>query len=109
MFRVPCCGYQVPGSRKRHWISASSRCRVRTVRLPACTPSRKRARRGPVAAARYLARERRMDPRVDRRIDEDLGKGAVETDSWIDPHDEAEWHTSAVALTEDVKIGRAHV
>ena len=58
--------------------------------------------RSPVTAARYLARERDMDPRVDRRIDEDLGKGAVETDSWIDPHDDVEWHTSAVALTEDV-------
>ena len=44
-----------------------------------------------------------MDPRADRRIDEDLRKGAVETDSWGDPHaDEAEWHTGAVALTEDV-------
>jgi hypothetical protein len=44
-----------------------------------------------------------MDPRVDRRIDEDFGKGAVETDAWSDPHeDEAEWHTQAVALTKDV-------
>ena len=44
-----------------------------------------------------------MDPRADRRIDEDLRKGAVEADSWGDPHaDEAEWHTQAVALTEDV-------
>lgn len=44
-----------------------------------------------------------MDPRVDWRIDEDLRKGAVETDSWGDPHgDDAEWHSSAVALTEDV-------
>jgi hypothetical protein len=46
-----------------------------------------------------------MDPRADRRIDEDMGKGAVESmpDSWGDPHaDEPEWHTSAVALTEDV-------
>jgi hypothetical protein len=44
-----------------------------------------------------------MDPRADRRIDEDLRKGAVETDVWGDPHaDEAEWHSSAVALTEDV-------
>ncbi len=44
-----------------------------------------------------------MDPRADRRIDEDLRKGAVEEDEWGDPHaDEAEWHTSAVALTEDV-------
>jgi hypothetical protein len=46
-----------------------------------------------------------MDPRVDRRIDEDLRKGAVEStpDPWSDPHpDEPEWHTHAVALTEDV-------
>jgi hypothetical protein len=44
-----------------------------------------------------------MDPRADRRIDEDLRKGAVEADSWGDPHvDEAEWHTQSVALTEDV-------
>jgi hypothetical protein len=44
-----------------------------------------------------------MDPRADRRIDEDLRKGAVEVDSWGDPHvDEADWLTSAVALTEDV-------
>ena len=44
-----------------------------------------------------------MDPRADRRIDEDLRKGAVEADVWGDSHaDEAEWHTSAVALTEDV-------
>jgi hypothetical protein len=45
-----------------------------------------------------------MDPRADRRIDEDLRKGAVEADDWGDPHaDDAEWHTSAVALTEDVR------
>ena len=44
-----------------------------------------------------------MDPRADRRIDEDLCKGAVEADAWGDRHDEAEWHTSAVALTEDVR------
>ena len=44
-----------------------------------------------------------MDPRADWRIDEDLRKGAVEADSWGDPHAvEAEWHTGAVALTEDV-------
>ena len=43
-----------------------------------------------------------MDPRADWRIDEDLRKGAVETDGWGDPHAEAEWQTSAVALTEDV-------
>jgi len=44
-----------------------------------------------------------MDPRVDRRIDADFGKGAVETDAWGSPHaDEAEWHTRSVALTEDV-------
>ena len=44
-----------------------------------------------------------MDPRADWRIDEDLRKGAVEADGWGDPHaDEAVWHTSAVALTEDV-------
>ena len=44
-----------------------------------------------------------MDPRADRRIDEDLRKGAVEADVCGDPHaDEAEWHTNAVALTEDV-------
>ena len=44
-----------------------------------------------------------MDPRADRRIDEDLRKGALEEESWSDPHtDEAEWHTGAVALTEDV-------
>jgi hypothetical protein len=36
-------------------------------------------------------------------MDEDFCKGAVEVDSWGDPHaDEAEWHTEAVALTEDV-------
>ena len=45
-----------------------------------------------------------MDPRADWRIDEDLRKGAVETDSWGDPHaDDAEWHSSAVAVTEDVR------
>lgn len=44
-----------------------------------------------------------MDPRADRRIDADLKKGAVEADSWSDPHaDEAEWQRVAVALTEDV-------
>jgi hypothetical protein len=44
-----------------------------------------------------------MDPRADRRIDEDFRKGALEADAWGDPHaDESEWHTSAVALTEDV-------
>jgi hypothetical protein len=44
-----------------------------------------------------------MHPRADRRIDEDLRKGAVEADAWGDPHpDEAAWNTSAVALTEDV-------
>ena len=44
-----------------------------------------------------------MDPRADRRIDEDFTKGAVEVDAWGDPHaDEAEWRTQAVALTEDV-------
>jgi len=44
-----------------------------------------------------------MDPRADRRIDEDLRKGALEADSWGDPHpDEPELHTGAVALTEDV-------
>jgi hypothetical protein len=44
-----------------------------------------------------------MDPRADRRIDEDFGKGAVEVDSWGDPHaDDADWLTSSVALTEDV-------
>ena len=44
-----------------------------------------------------------MDPRADRRIDEDFTKGAVESDAWSDPHaDEPEWHTGAVALTEDV-------
>jgi hypothetical protein len=44
-----------------------------------------------------------MDPRADRRIDEDLRKGAVEADASGDPHaDEAEWLTNAVALTEDV-------
>jgi hypothetical protein len=46
-----------------------------------------------------------MDPRADRQIDEDLRKGAVEStpDEWGDPHaDEPEWHTGAVALTEDV-------
>ena len=46
-----------------------------------------------------------MDPRADRRIDEDFRKGAVEADSWGEPHaDEAEWHTEAVALTEDVSL-----
>jgi hypothetical protein len=45
-----------------------------------------------------------MDPRADRRIDEDLCKGAVETDAWGDPHaDNTEWHSRAVALTEDVR------
>jgi hypothetical protein len=44
-----------------------------------------------------------MDPRADRRIDEDLRKGAVEVDSWGDPHaDAAEWQAQSVALTEDV-------
>ena len=43
-----------------------------------------------------------MDPRADRRIDEDLLKGAVETDAWGDPHPDTERHNSAVALTEDV-------
>jgi hypothetical protein len=44
-----------------------------------------------------------MDPRADRRIDEDLRKGAVEEDAWGDPrHNHAEWNSSAVALTEDV-------
>ena len=44
-----------------------------------------------------------MDPRADRRIDEDFCKGAVEADVWGDPHaDESEWQTGAVALTEDV-------
>ena len=44
-----------------------------------------------------------MDPRADRRIDEDFRKGALEADSWSDPHaDEPEWQTGAVALTEDV-------
>jgi hypothetical protein len=50
-----------------------------------------------------------MDPRADRRTDEDLRKGAVETDAWGDPHaDEAEWHSSAVALTEDVRGADSH-
>jgi hypothetical protein len=46
-----------------------------------------------------------MDPRADRRIDEDLTKGAVEStpDVWGEPDtDGPEWHTGAVALTEDV-------
>ena len=44
-----------------------------------------------------------MDPRADRRIDEDLRKGALEADSWSDPNaDQDEWHAGAVALTEDV-------
>jgi hypothetical protein len=44
-----------------------------------------------------------MDPRADGRNDEDLRKGAVESDAWGDPHaDETEWHSSSVALTEDV-------
>lgn len=44
-----------------------------------------------------------MDPRADWRIDEDLRKGAVETESWSDPHaHEPEWQAGAVALTEDV-------
>jgi hypothetical protein len=44
-----------------------------------------------------------MDPRADRRIDEDLRKGAVEADSWGNPHaDEPEWQIGSVALTEDV-------
>jgi hypothetical protein len=50
-----------------------------------------------------------MDPRAYRRIDEDLGKGAVESDAWWDPHaDEAECHTSSVALTEDVTAADSH-
>jgi len=43
-----------------------------------------------------------MDPRADRRIDEDFGKGAVEADGWADHAHDDEWHTGAVALTEDV-------
>jgi hypothetical protein len=44
-----------------------------------------------------------MDPRVDRQIDEDFGKGAVEADSWGDPRaDHSEWCSGAVAVTEDV-------
>ena len=44
-----------------------------------------------------------MDPRADWRSDEDLRKGAVETESWSDPPaDEPEWQAEAVALTEDV-------
>jgi hypothetical protein len=44
-----------------------------------------------------------MDPRADRRIDEDLRKGAVEVDSWGDPNADTDaWLSSAVALTEDV-------
>jgi hypothetical protein len=44
-----------------------------------------------------------MDPRAARRIDEDFTKGAVESDVWSDPHaDESEWHSGAVALTQDV-------
>ena len=46
-----------------------------------------------------------MDPRADRQIDEDLKKGAVESapEGWGEPHaDEPEWHTGAVALTEDI-------
>jgi hypothetical protein len=44
-----------------------------------------------------------MAPRVDQRTDEDLRKGAVEADLSADPHsDEGEWHTGAVALTENV-------
>jgi hypothetical protein len=50
-----------------------------------------------------------MDPRVDRRIDEDLRKGAVETDAHGDAHaDDAEWHSGAVALTEDVRSADSH-
>ena len=49
-----------------------------------------------------------MDPRADRRIDEDLRKGAVETDAWGDPHADEAWHTSAVALTEDVTGAASH-
>jgi hypothetical protein len=50
-----------------------------------------------------------MDPRADRRIDEDLRKGALEADSWGDPHaDESEWQTGAVALTEDVMSANSH-
>ena len=50
-----------------------------------------------------------MDPRADRRIDEDLRKGALESDSWGDPHaDESDWHTGAVALTEDVMSANSH-
>ena len=50
-----------------------------------------------------------MDPRADRRIDEDLRKGAVETDARGDQHaDEAEWHSSAVQLTEDVRGADSH-
>lgn len=49
-----------------------------------------------------------MDPRADRRIDEDFGKGAVEADAWGDPHaDQSDWQTGAVALTEDVMSARS--
>jgi len=46
-----------------------------------------------------------MDPRADRQIDEDLRKGAVESElePWVDPlSDEPERRVGAVALTEDV-------
>jgi hypothetical protein len=44
-----------------------------------------------------------MDPRADRRMDEDLRKGAVEVDSWGDSQaDQDQWQAGAVALTEDV-------
>ena len=46
-----------------------------------------------------------MDPRADRRIDEDLTKGAVESAPDVRGEldaNEPEWHAGAVALTEDI-------
>lgn len=67
-------------------------------------PTARRARGGgPAEAAATSLGRLNMDPRADRRIDEDLRKGAVEADDWRERHeDEAERRTSAVALTEDV-------
>ena len=48
-----------------------------------------------------------MDPFTERKIDEDFGKGAVESESsaWGDPAPEDETR-EAVALTEDVLNAR---
>jgi hypothetical protein len=64
----------------------------------------------PVEAAAPSQGETHMDPRADRRIDEDLRKGAVESelDRWGDPVPDAPRElTGAVALTEDVRSADA--